>query len=294
MDNQDILNQIQKEITGAGAQTAPNQKFIECPECSRVSSWMPNMPIPSKCGFCGKADLKFIVSSTYEEAVAKSQERLKAKSNATQPSTAEPKTTQVPIESTLQKPAPVVEAPKVQRRRVSNKPAQTTVPMSATIPEQNLYSTSPAPSMVSVSPTDARERRRKAVDLLAAKFDLNHDQMKPVGKANVYALGFTEWTINELGKKVPAYEFSLPTDDKEYFSKLYREARKRDSMISMDAVMLNNIEPDELCDCLFNGQLIATTNSRKGPVLAMVGAKVEVGAKLSDNGNLIFGIIRVI
>jgi len=259
MESKEILDQIKKETeTGTGEQQS-NGVFVTCPSCGDTNTWKQGFPIPTKCVKCG-ADGTFAVGNSEREAKLKAGEMARAR-----------------IETPTPTPTPT--------------PAQPTKPKRAAVkvkqaPEQQPQTTNT--ESANVEPAD----RQAAVIAFINEFGLNALQPKKVGQAQVYALGFTEW-IEKDEKRVPNVTIKEPTDDAQSFRELLTNARKRDGRVCVDVARLTNFNA-KIASCLFSYTLDASIFSPSGPISVKVGDTVEIAAKVSNSGGLIWSVIKVV
>jgi hypothetical protein len=262
MEADKILEGIKAETTG---QTG--LRYTGCKNCAGIGTWDMSKAPPTTCEKCNTQS-GFVLGMSIVEV----REKLK-----TGPAVSEPPAPPTPTTP----PTPPAEQPKTTRTRVNKPKATETKTETAT------------ETKVEVTPTaDLKELRKQAIDRLVAAKQLNQVDFKPVGRGTVFTLGFTRWVENEHGR-VPTYCFKELTDDSQSFRQLLDSARRLDGTVKIDVAMISSIEPNELCETLFGGQLVAGLFTKTGPLLASIGSHVEIGARVTKTGGLVFQILKV-
>jgi len=247
-----ILKNIKTEQQTAGV------RYLGCKNCAAVQTWDMSQQVPAKCEKC-ESGAGFVVALSFLEAKEKAGKTIGTQEPEDQPTPA---------------PAPAAKPTRVRKTATETKTSTATETATAT---------------VNVTATDAKEARKQAIQKLIETHKLNQIEAVRVGTGTVFTLGFTRWVDGEHGR-VPTYCFKELTDDPQSFRGLLDNARKQDGTIRIDVAMLTNIQPEALCDALFNGQLIASMFSKTGPILAVPGASVEIGAKVTKTGGLMFQV----
>lgn len=261
MNTDQVMNQIENEMKQAPKPTL----FICCQNCGKVSGWNKSIPVPTKCGSCGHEGA-YGVGPTEEEAKNKASMLARGEKpvQAAQPAPAQ-----------AAQPAP---KPKRPRKEQAEQLGQAE-PTNEDGPATN----------IGVNVTGDRSA---GLALLVGQKALNAVQVKPVCKAQVYALGFTEW-IEKDGQRVPLVTIKEPTDDSQSFRDLLNAARRKDGRVCVDVARLTGFN-ESVAAALFNFTLDASIFTPSGPIVVKVGDTVEVGAKLSKTGHsLIWQVLKV-
>lgn len=267
MESKEILEQIKQE-TNKQEQTG---LYVTCPACGDTNTWKQGFPTPNKCIKCG-AEGTFAVGNSERESKMKAGEMARAKVNTS------PVNSHQTIEVDRgQEQAPVNTTPTTKPKRAPAKVKQA---------EQKTEQTTE--TAATAEPAD----RQASVIALTNEFSLNTVQPKKVGQAQVYALGFTEW-IEKDEKRVPNVTIKEPTDDAQSFRELLTNARKRDGRVCVDVARLTGFN-SKIASCLFSYTLDASIFSPSGPISVKVGDTVEVAAKVSNSGGLIWSVIKVV
>lgn len=279
-----IMDQIKKET-----EPASGVVYLCCPKCGVTSVLNPVNPIPYSCYTCGKPT-SFGTGPTPNAAkekaaaIAFKKESLPAADNkSTEPVAAQPSPVG-PAEPAKQ-PARQSRKPKVEKAVEQSKPNDQQTGTQEEVKPTTETVNGP------LSGAEWREMRMKAVADFIFKFHLNQVEVKPVGRANVYTHGFTQWNKTDDNRQVPSYTFADPGDDPSVYNEAKRQARLNDSRVMNDVVMLTNID-DVILPTLYNAELVASIVSKKGRVAVKTGDVVEVGARLSGSGSIIWSVIR--
>jgi len=315
-----LMEQIKAEVNKTEA-PKPNTKFLCCSECKSATTFDATTVPPATCKFCGKEPKRWGIGETYTEAKAKieasataSTPAAKAAAPAPAAKPAAPKPEPVkaaaPVEPPVAAPAdqtntttvqPVGTATTVnqaapkQRAARAKKPEPVAPASTATEPEPANAPAQTSESLVqAMNGLDLREVRRKAIERLTTTHNLDTVIFKPVGTAKIFALGFTSWERTAEGGSIPSYTFKELTDDAASFRQVLADARRENGKAMIDVAMLTDIEPQELRSCLYQSQLVASIFGERGPLAVKADSKVEVAARLSNSGGLVFRISKVL
>jgi len=275
--SEQILEQIKSET-----QAAPKgaSRFVACKSCGDISMWNTSEPAPAKCNKCGYPG-GFYVGMSFGEVKKTFEDSKGTPTDApsTPPATATPPTEGMisPPTAPLSEPIPA-EKPKPKpksRRKAPKKVEPAAEPI--VVPDVQNGAT-------------LKEVRMASIAAMIESKGLNHLEYKPVGKAEIYAFGFTQWV-----NKLPTFTIQQITDTAESFGARFDKAKSEDGRVEMDVVRLTAIDPEALCNCLFRGNLISNFSAKNGPISGLsVGDKVEVGALVTKKGGLIYNVLRKI
>jgi len=269
----DIVNSIINGNPAAGSAVPTGSiRFLVCDRCNQIHEHdMATLP-PAVCPKCNE-QTTFKVMPSAEKAEALRQSRLR-------PATPTPASV-APEAAPVAPPAPVVPpAPKATRTRRKAEASPALEP-------------APAPASVDPSaPVDYKAAREAAAAALIRKYALNEIEIKPVGTGTVFTLGFTRWTENGEGTRVPVYSFMELTDTPQSFKEELNSARSSDGTVTVDVARVTGLVPEVSAAC-FGGELIASLKNSTGPVRVMAGAHVKLGARLSKSGRLVWFVMGV-
>lgn len=270
-----ILNNIKNEIGGK-----TTVRYICCGECHGGTTYDLANPLPTTCPTCKANDPKWGVGMSFSEArnnlktsPAPQPAQAPAIAPAQEPKTAKP-VAQAPEPKPEQKPEPKQTKARVSKPKPEPKAAEPTVDPAVSAPVNDAI--------------DLKAQRLAAIDKLISIHGLNTVQFIKVGTAEVYSVGFTSWDGN-----LPSYTFQEPFDTAESFRSVLKEARAQDGRIAVDVALMTNIEPQELVNALFQGQLVAGLASDTGPIRVKAGDKVKIGARVTKTGGLLFRVLKV-
>jgi hypothetical protein len=274
----EIMDQIKKETEPVGNAVM----YLCCPLCGTLSLLDLKNPIPGSCYACQKPTA-FGTGPTptaAKEMAAKEKAAAMAAKVPVQPPT-QATTAPQPMANDNSNAA---SEPTTKTKSRQAKPRQEAKPEPA--------SAAPvAPVLVNQPVTDFRQARMLAVANFITAKQLNQVDTKVVGRASVYAIGFTQWVTADDGRQVPAYTMCDPADDPSIYQAAKQKAREFDGKVMNDVALLTNL-PDDLLPLLFNAELYATTNSKHGRVSCKPENVVEIGARLSGSGSIIWSVVR--
>ena len=283
----DVVNQILSASAAGGiAVSTGSPRWLVCDRCNQIHEHdMSTLP-PAVCPKCNE-QTTFKVMPSAEKAEALRQSRLRPATPTPAPVVPEaaPVTPPVPVVPPAQvtQPTPEPPAPKAPRTPRTRRKVE-----AATAPE-------PAPAQASVDPSasmDYKAIREAAAAALIRKYALNEIEIKPVGTGTVFTLGFTRWTENGEGTRVPVYSFMELTDTPQSFKEELNSARSSDGTVTVDVARVTGLVPEVSAAC-FGGELIASLKNSTGPVRVMAGARVKLGARLSQKGRLVWFVMGV-
>lgn len=136
--------------------------------------------------------------------------------------------------------------------------------------------------LVTKAPTAVPEDARKAAQKeLIEKMKLNALTWTPVGEGVVQTPGYTVWK-----DKKPSYRWFEPSiDTPQSFGAELRETRSR-----IDIALVGHLSPDLLKATAFRGEIAASLNIGDGTTIVKSRQKVQIVAKLSSTGGIIYGV----
>lgn len=285
----DIVNSIINGNPAAGSAVPTGSiRFLVCDRCNQIHEHdMATLP-PAVCPKCNE-QTTFKVMPSAEKAEALRQSRLRPATPT--PASVAPEAAPVAPPAPVVPPAQVTQPAPVQPTPEPPAPKATRTRRKA----ETAPAPEPAPAPASVDPSapvDYKAAREAAAAALIRKYALNEIEIKPVGTGTVFTLGFTRWTENGEGTRVPVYSFMELTDTPQSFKEELNSARSSDGTVTVDVARVTGLVPEVSAAC-FGGELIASLKNSTGPVRVMAGAHVKLGARLSQKGRLVWFVMGV-
>lgn len=281
------VDSVIASIMGGATEPKP-VRFYRCPQCQHVFGHPAETLPPATCPSCAvKTVFRVHPTQAVAEEEARKARELIAKANPVPPAPApaplsvpatQPTAAQSPHE-----PAPAPEKPKAARKPATPKPAAQPAPAPTV--------TEPAAPSAPVT-TDPRAARKAAIEKFVLENKLNCMAATPVGEGVVDSIGFTVWSERD-GRRLPGFTFYEPTDTPASFKAELKEAQKTDGTVKLDVVRVRGL-PAHLNELVFGGELVANIfDPRSGTVKTKVGDKVEIGARMSKGGTLVWVVTGV-
>lgn len=266
------VDNVINSILGPAATDAPKTRFYRCPQCQHVFEHPAETLPPVACPAC-QTKTVFRVHPT--EAIARA-EAAKATEALSTPASV-PATHAVNTDAPAPTPAPTTKP----RKAAKSAPVEPPAP--------NPVAQAPATSLVQVS-GDPKAERKARIEKFVVEHKLNGVSATPVGYGTVDSIGYTRW-VDKDGKRVPVTSFLEVTDTPESFKAEFKAAQKDDSTVKLDAARICGLS-DELRAIAYGGEITASLyDSVRGHVRSRIGDEVEIGARMSKHGTVIFQVL---